>query len=137
MTTPTQTGNGAGTAVADVHTNEALRGAFNEMQGGAAELAEAAAMAERARARMAAAAQAAADAVSSTAFDHGAAAAAHAAADAAGAVSDGTIAQWSERADNVGSHAKSGLQSLEKYRESEDLVASERIDARVLAPTAS
>lgn len=137
VTAPTQTGNGAGTAVADVHTNEALRGAFNGMGAAAAKLAEAAALAEQARGEMAAAAQAASDAVSSTAFDHGATAAAHAAADAAGAVSDSTISTWSERAESVRGHAEGGVNSLKKWLDSEDLVATERVDPSTLAPTAS
>lgn len=123
--------------VAEVHTNEALRQAAGDMKAGAAKLAEAASQAEAARAQMAAAAQAASDAVSATSFDGGATAASHAASDAAGAVSDTTISQWCEKSDAVAGAADQVLASLEKYRDSEDLVASERIDARVLEPSAS
>lgn len=132
---------GAATAavpvVADVHTNEALRQAADQIAEGAAELAEAAAMAERARAKMAAAAHGASEAVSATSFDSGATAAAHAASDAAGAVTDTTISQWCEKSEAAGAAAQQMKASLEKYRDSEDLVASERIDARVLEPSAS
>jgi hypothetical protein len=137
MTAPVQTAPGAATAVADVHTNEALRQAAGSMQEGAAKLAEAAAQAEAARAQMAAAAQAASESVASTSFDGGATAASHAAADAAGAVSDSTISAWCEKAEAVGAAASNVIQSLEKYRDAEDLVASNRISGKTLEPSAS
>ncbi len=130
MTAPTSS-----SAVAEeVHTNEAARRNFQQIAEGAAELQEAAAMAEAARAKMAAAAQASVDGMSATRFDAGATAAA---AEAADAVSTGTLSDWCEKAEAAGSAAKAGIESLEKYRDAEDVVSNNNVDGRTLEPTAS
>ncbi len=130
MTAPTSS-----SAVAEeVHTNEAARRNFEKIAEGAAELQEAAAMAEAARAKMAAAAQASVDGMAATRFDAGATSAA---AEAADAVSTGTLSDWCEKAEAAGTAAKAGLKSLEKYRDAEDVVSNNNVDGRTLEPTAS
>ncbi len=129
MTAPTGT-----PAIADVHTNDAARQAFDQMAEGAAKLAEAAALAEVARAQIAAAAMASADGMSATAFDAGAQAAV---ADINDIVQDDTLSKWSEAADQIGASAKAGNDSLEKYRDAEDVVANNNVDGRTLQTSAS
>jgi hypothetical protein len=130
MTTSTTTA-----AVAtEVNTNEEARRAFTEMSEAAAQLQEALVQAEAARARISAAGQATADSMTAKQFDAVATAAAQEVTDTIGL---GTLAQWAEAADAVGNAAKHGLASLEKYRDAEDLVAGERIDASTLDASAS
>lgn len=118
----------------EVNTNEEARRNFAEMQKAAADLSEALAQAESARARIAAAGQATADSMSAKRFDSGATAAAQQVADT---ISLGTLAQWAEAADGAHGAAGQGLAHLEKYRDAEDLVASERVDASTLDASSS
>ena len=97
-------------------------------------LAEAAEMGERARQMIAAAATATVDGVSVKRFDPTAAAAAAAIADG---VSVETLSRWSELADNASSAALAGLQSLEQYRDAEDLIATNGVDGSTLDSVSS
>jgi hypothetical protein len=129
------TGNGATAGqAAEVNTNEDARRAFQAMDKAAARLAEAAALAESARAELAALATAGADGMAAKAFD---AAATQAAVEAVDTVSLGTLSDWSAAADACGAAARRGLASLDKYRDSEDLVATEQVDPTTLAATSS
>lgn len=118
----------------EVQTNEAARRAFDQIAEGADELAEAAAMAERARAKMAAAAHGAADGMSAIRFDAGATSAAGEAVDAVG---NDTLSAWCEKAEAARAAAQSGKASLEKYRDAEDVVSSNNVDSRTLEPSQS
>ncbi len=132
MTTPVTTATDP--SVEEVQTNEAARRAFEQMGAGAAKLAEAAAMAEQARAQIAAAAQAAGDGMAATRFDAGATAAV---ADIGDTVTNDTLHRWVEAADQIGAAAQGGVDSLEKYRDAEDVVSNNNVDGRTLEPTAS
>jgi hypothetical protein len=120
--------------VADVMTNDDARRNFALMGEGAAELAQAAAMAEAARAKIAAGQAATADAMSGTAFDSGAVAAV---ANIGDLVDNSTLANWCEIADNVGGYAQQGHAELDKYRDAEALVAQTGVHTDTLAPTSS
>lgn len=120
--------------VDEVATNEGARRALKQMQEGAAELGEAAAAAEAAKAKIQAAAQAAGDAMSAKAFDRGATDAVNNINDI---VSNDNLSAMSAAADEIGAAASKGLNDLKKYQDSEDLVAEERVDPTTLAPTQS
>jgi hypothetical protein len=134
MTAPTGAAPAGNATIEDVQTNEAARRAFEQMGEGAAQLQEAAALAEQARAKIAAAAMAAGDGMASMAFDAGATAAV---ADINDTVHDSTLSKWSETADQIQAAAKKGHGDLEKYRVGEEVVAENNVDARTLAPTAA
>ncbi len=131
MTAPV---NPTGPSVEEVQTNEAARRAFEQMANGAAKLAEAAALAEQARAQIAAAAAAAGDGMAAARFDAEATAAV---ADINDTVHDDTLHRWAEVADQIDAAAKAGHAALDKYRSSEEVVAANNIDGKVLEPTAS
>lgn len=132
MTAPTGTAGAA--TVGDVQTNEDARRALEQMREGAAELGEAAAMAEAAKAKIQAASQATGDAMSAKSFDKGATDAVNNINDI---VSNDNLSAMSAAADEIESAASKGLKDLEKYRDSEDLVAAEKVDATTLASTSS
>jgi len=132
MTPPTTVT--AGADFADVQTNEAARRGLNQIKGGAARLAEAAAMAERARAEIAAGAQALGDGMAAARFDAGAT---QAVANINDIVGNATLNDWSAAADEISGAADTGLRSLEKFRDAEDVVANNNVDGRTLEPTAS
>jgi hypothetical protein len=134
-TTPTSTpATTAGPSIEEVQTNEAARRALKQMGAAAAKLAEAAAMAEMARAQIAAAALAAGDGMASVRFDAGAT---QSVADINDTVHDTTLHKWAEVADQIQAAAKAGHDSLEKYRVGEEVIAENNVDGRTLEPTAS
>lgn len=137
-TTPPDDPNGAPSMTApmvnDAATNEAVRQNLEQIEASAARLAEAIAVAEAERARLAALAAANADVIGSARFDAGATAAAYEIADT---ISVATLSEWHEKADACGAAARAGQDSLEKYRDAEDLVASQQVDGRTLDPVAS
>ena len=124
----------AAAAATEVQTNEDARRNFQAMADAAAEAAEALVALEVARAKMAACAQGTADGLSAKAFDTGATGAANEAVDAIGL---DTLGGWAEKIDAVRGAADKGLASLDKYRDAENQVASERIDPTTLASTSS
>lgn len=131
---PAEGGVTVGNIGEEVLGNEAARRAFRAMGEGAAKLAEAARMAEEARRQIAAAAEAAGDGMASVRFDAGATAAV---ADINDVVGTSTLTSWEETADQITGAAKDGLTALEKYRDAEDVVESNRVDARTLEPSQS
>jgi hypothetical protein len=120
--------------VEEVTTNEALRTNLNHIAQGAAELADALAAAEAARAKILASAEASGDGVDAKKFDVAATAAVH---DIRDGISTSTLTEWSGFADSVHASAKAGLDALDQYRDSEAQVAETGIDATVLSPTAA
>lgn len=124
--------NGGGSTVAsgtvEVNNNETARLAFAAGVVAAGQLQEAVSLAEQARGRLASSARELADAVSAG-FDRGAIQAAQEGADV---VSLGTLAEWSEKADAAEQAMQAGVRALDKYRDAEDLVASNGVDGRTL-----
>lgn len=121
-------------SVAEVTSNEALRHNFQQMSTAAAKLADALAVAEAARNEIAALSRASQDGVGAKRFDQGATAAAN---DVADNVDVATLSDWSGLADNVKAAADSGARALDKYIDSEALVASEGVDASTLESVAA
>jgi hypothetical protein len=133
---PTTTGGTMTTATApvEIHVNEDARNAFSNVQAAADKLAEAARLAEEARAEIKANANAAQDGMGAKKFDAGATTAM---ADISDIVGDDTLSKWCEAADAIRGSADTGKQSLDKWLDSENLVASEGIDPSTLASTSS
>lgn len=124
----------AAPGAAEVTVNDHARANFQKMLDGAAKLAEAAAMAEAARKEIDAAANANVDGMSMKKFDGTATAAAEAVHQG---VNLGTLSQWCELAGELTNAAQAGHDSLDKYRDSEDLVASEGVDGSTLDSAAA
>lgn len=132
--TPVPTPTRTAPAADEVTTNEAARREFAALQAAAAEAADALSALEAARDKMAAHATALADGVSAKRFDSGATAAA---ADAAAAINSGTLADWAERVDTVAEQAAAGHAALDKYRDTEDLIATQNVDATTVEQIAA
>lgn len=134
MQTNHPSAGGPGYESSEVNTNEEARRAFARMKDAAARGADALAALEEARAAIAASAQGLADGMSAKRFDQGATAAANEAVDA---INLGTVAGWSEQLDTVQAAASKGLSDLDKYRDSEELVAAEQVDTSTLDSASS
>lgn len=124
----------ASSATAPEATNEALRASLTEVSGGGADLTDAAGAAERVRNALAQMTANSADAATLKRFDNKATAAVHKATEL---VNVATLNRWEQLGQNVVAEAKAGIAALAKYRDAEDLVANEGIDATVLDATAS
>lgn len=143
--TPEPTDNSAPTGTAEeaptmdpvaeeVTSNEELRRNFDRMRDAAARGRDALAVVEAARQEIAAAARASADGTAAKKFDEAATTAAH---EVDEQVNLGTLSQWSEVFDNAHAAAATGKASLDKYRDAEDVVASNNVDASTLATNAA
>jgi hypothetical protein len=123
----------AAAAATEVQDNEAARRNFQAQSDAAGDAADALAAYEAALARLSAAAGAA-EGMSAQGFDSGAV---QAQANIADQVPGGDIAAAVGALEEIKAEAESGLKSLEKYRDSEDLVAAERINAKTLESTSA
>lgn len=121
-------------AATDMQTNEDARNHFAALRAAAARGAEALVVLERSRNELEALAKTGADGLLAKKFDSGAQTAAASAADAIG---NATLSGWAESLEAVDAEATAGLNSLEKYRDSENQVAEEQIDPSTLAATSS
>ncbi len=144
MTAPTT----APITVDEVQSNEALRNNLKQMSAAAASgqdalaaIEEALAQVDAARQQIAAASQASADGVSARRFDANATSAAHAVNDQISAADikawQALLSQWAETFDNAQTTAEQGHAALEQYRDAEEVVASNNVDASTLENTAA
>jgi hypothetical protein len=118
------------TAVAtEVNNNDDARIALTTVAAAAAEAAEALSILEIAKAKLQAAANGTLEGMSGKRFDMGATTSAAAAAEA---INVGDLAEWSEKFDTAESEARSGLRALDKYLDSEELIADNNVDATTL-----
>lgn len=125
MTTPTTTATAAG----DVHNNEDARRVFEAQIAAAAEASEALAVYEAAQRKLDVAATSGLDGLNGRRFDVQAQAAQ---ANAADLLPASDMSQADAAIEGIRAAAESGLQALEKYRDSEDLVNSNNVDGRTL-----
>lgn len=116
-------------ATTEVNNNEDARIALTAVASAAAEAADALGALEAAKAKLQAAANGTLEGMSGKRFD---AAATGAAAAAADAINVGDLAEWSEKFDTAEAEARSALRHLDKYLDSEDLIASNNVDASTL-----
>jgi hypothetical protein len=121
-------------AATEVQGNEDLRQNLTEIDAAAKQMADALAQVEAALARIKAAGSASADGVDAKKFDPGVTAAVHEINDN---VSVATLSTWHELADNAQGAAQAGIQSLEKYRDAEDVVQSNNVDGSTLESAAA
>jgi hypothetical protein len=133
--TETSTNQEGGAMPQEITGNEALRSNLKEMQAGAKELADAMALAEAARAKILAASAASSDGVNGNVkFDASAVAAVN---DINDNISPTTLSDWAQMADNVDASASAGLTALEKYVDSEALVAETGVSGKTLENAAA
>ncbi len=120
--------------IEDVQTNEAARRLFQRQMAAADKAADALAAYEQAQKELAALATSGVDGMAATRFDGQATAAQSHVADLIGG-SDMSAAAGA--IDGIRGAAQEGLSALDKYRDAEDLVASNNVDGRTLEPSAA
>lgn len=114
---------------ADGVTNEALRAELGPIAGDAAQIAEAAGLAEQHLAALRQLVSAGEAAVELKKFDP---AAVNAVARATELISGATLSHWGQRAERLAGAASAGLSGLAPYRDTEDLVAATGVDPTTL-----